>query len=432
MEQLHLGVGREIITPKIGCRLRGYSRNIFSEKVEDDLTATAFYFTQGEKKALMVSITLCNIRVSLAEALLEEIEKRFSVPKECCMLSCVHTHSGPDVMGSIDTDDSDFEYRDEIFIPRLFSAIEKAVSGTQPVKVGVSFGNSLVGVNRREITLGGRIKLGQNPWGCFDPRMTVISFKNEKNECVANMVHYACHNTAAGQNHEITRDWCGVMTDALERFSGGVTAFFNGPEGDVGPRLSNGETKGDHAGKKGDIRCVYELGGVASCDAVRIFRQIYEYNDVCLRAGTGILKLPLKKRLDEKTARELLTRTDPEREFERNYYKRVIAAYEAGAPEEDHSEIGQRVIAFGNVVFASFPFEMFSEVGLRVQKEFTDKTVLCLALTNGANGYFATQDAVCRGGYEVERFKFRHVQEFCDDADESVVSETVRNIKTMI
>ena len=99
MDRLYLGVGREIITPKVGGGLCGYSRDIFSESVADDLNATAFYFRQGQTQALMMSLTVCNVRITLAEEILEEIEKRYSIPKECCTLSCVHTHSGPNSTG---------------------------------------------------------------------------------------------------------------------------------------------------------------------------------------------------------------------------------------------------------------------------------------------------------------------------------------------
>ncbi|MBQ7623922.1 MAG: neutral/alkaline non-lysosomal ceramidase N-terminal domain-containing protein [Clostridia bacterium] len=429
MDKLYLGVGREIITPEIGGQLCGYSRDIYSEKVEDDLTATAFYFTQGKTRALMVSLTICNMRISLAEEMLSQVEKRYSIPKENCAFSCVHTHSGPNLNGSIAVDDSDFEYRDKIFKPRVFKAIEKALASPQPVKMGEASGDSLVGVNRREITRSGFVKLGQNPWGPFDPRMTVISFINDKNECVANMVHYGCHNTAAGQNHEITRDWCGVMTDALEKITGAPTAFFNGPEGDVGPRLSNGETKGDHAGKLGDISCVYELGGIAARDAADVYRKIYEYKDVRLRAGTRVIKLPLKKKISVKEAEARLKHLTYYYPGEEAWLKRIIKAHEEGEPDARFREVPQRVFALGDLVFATFPMEAFSEIGLRVQKEFTRKKVLCLACTNGTGGYFVTQDAIPRGGYEVETYYKKYVQEYIDGADTELVSQTVDNIE---
>ena len=55
MEQLLLGVSREIITPEIGGQMYGYRPDIFSESVADDLTVTAFYFRQGDTVCLMIA-----------------------------------------------------------------------------------------------------------------------------------------------------------------------------------------------------------------------------------------------------------------------------------------------------------------------------------------------------------------------------------------
>ena len=58
MEKLYLGVARECITPEVGGTLYGYRPDVFSTSVEDDLTATAFFFRQGDTQALMISLTL--------------------------------------------------------------------------------------------------------------------------------------------------------------------------------------------------------------------------------------------------------------------------------------------------------------------------------------------------------------------------------------
>ena len=67
MSRLFLGASREIITPKTGARLFGYSPLLYSGSVNDDLTLTAFAFLKGDTKALMVSVSVGNIQTSLAE-----------------------------------------------------------------------------------------------------------------------------------------------------------------------------------------------------------------------------------------------------------------------------------------------------------------------------------------------------------------------------
>jgi len=427
MEKLYLGVARELITPEIGGQLYGYRPDVFSNALEDDLTATAFYFKQGSLRALMVSVTVCLVKTELAQRILSEIQEKFGIPKENCMLSATHTHSGPNTAGTTGWGDIDAAYCEEIFIPRILAAVEKAVGSTQPVKMGIASGSSLVGINRRELDDKNRVILGQNPWGCFDPRMTVISFMGSDGNA-ANLIHYGAHGTAAGKNREISRDWSGIMTDALEKNTGAMTAFFNGPEGDVGPRISNGKTMGD-------ISYVRELGGAAARDAVEIYNRIFSYTDVKLSVSHKKLAIPLKKRMSPEEAKALLEdyrgQTVNSKGMLRAHLEEVLASYEKGFADEEVCRAEQTLIALGDVVFASFPYELFSEIGMRIDRAVRGKRVLSLSNTNGSEGYFITQDAICRGGYEVTMFLYGHLQSFCEDADFCLMEETVKHIQTM-
>ena len=425
MDKLKLGIGREIITPQIGGELYGYGKGVISEKVNDDLTVTAFYFEQGTQKALMVSMTVCLINTKLAEHLISRIEECFGIPADCCMLCATHTHSGPDIV----SEDYDSKYVEEIFAPALFAAARKSVGSAEPVRMGAKRADSFIGINRRELTEDDRVILGQNPWGCFNPKMTVLSFMREDGTILANMIHYGAHCTAAGKNHEISRDWAGVMIDALERTTGGITAFFNGPEGDVGPRLSNGKTTGD-------LSFVYEHGALAARDAIRIQQRIDSYGDEKLCAAACDLCIPVKQRipLRESEAQYELVNDAAGRTAVKTaaHFRKIIESYKKGEPELKEHVLRQRIIALGDIVFVSFPFEMFSEVGLRIDRIIEDKEVLSLACTNGSEGYFVTYDAICRGGYEVGRYQIRHVQDYFDGADGYVVRGSVENIRKVL
>lgn len=426
MEKLHLGVAREIITPEVGCALYGYRPDIFSDGVADDLTLTAFYFRQGDTQALMLSITLGTLQTKLAQDMRELIGQKLGIPPENCILSATHTHTGPNTTGTIGWGELNWPYIREILIPAMLKASEQAIRSAQPVKMGTASGTSLIGVNRRELCADNEIRFGQNPWGCFDPKMTVLAFVNEKGEPVANMIHYGLHGTAAGHELKIGRDWSGIMTDTLEKQSGAITAFFNGPEGDVGPRLSNGRTTGD-------LSYVRELGAVAAQDVVRIHHQIFSYTEASLAVSEKKLAIPLKKRITPEEARALLKEyageTVNRRGMIRKHLENVLQSYEAGFSDEEAWMLSQTIVALGDVVFAAFPFELFSEIGLRIDKEFRNKSVLSLSNTNGSEGYFVTQDALCRGGYEVAMFLYGRLQPFCDHADFHLMNETVKHIE---
>ena len=98
--KLLLGVARKIISPAVGGQLFGYSPDVFSESLHDDLTATAFYFEQGGVKALMLSATICSWQSELADRIVQTIEARSGIPATHCILHATHTHSGPNVTGS--------------------------------------------------------------------------------------------------------------------------------------------------------------------------------------------------------------------------------------------------------------------------------------------------------------------------------------------
>lgn len=431
MEKLYLGVARETITPEIGCQLYGYRPTLFSDSVADDLTVTAFYFKQGQTQALMLTITVCLINTAVATEIAGLIEERFGIPWQSCMISATHTHSGPNTNGQEGWGSIDRAYVDGTLIPGILAAVEKAIENSRSVTMGCASGNSFVGINRRELTEDNSVHLGQNPWGCFNPRMTVLSFKDEEDKVAANLIHYGCHGTAAGPNKEITRDWAGVMTDELERFSGAPTAFFNGPEGDVGPRLSNGKTTG-----LGDIRYVYELGHVAAQDAVRIYKEIYDYRTVSLVSGGDQVLVPFKSRLSLEEAHKLYEQYKDETVNIAgaigDYARKVLEAYEQGEPELDGMTIRQTVLALGNVVFVSFPYELFSEIGMRIDRCFSDKRILSLSNTNGSEGYFVTEDALCRGGYEVSMFQYGQAQPYCDHADYELMRRSVQHINNVL
>ena len=376
----------------------------------------------------MISATLCLMNTQLCDGTLSVIEERFGIPKGNCILHCTHTHSGPNLAGNFGWGEIDGKYYDGIFLPALLRAVERAKASPVAVTVGVAVGNSFVAVNRRELRKDNTVALGQNPWGPFDPAMTVLAFRDEDGKAVANIIHYGMHGTCAGMNKEISRDWSGIMTDEVEKQSGAVTAFFNGAEGDVGPRLTNGFTVGD-------ITYVERLGAVAAQDACAIYRGIRSYEEAELSVLDGSLRIPLEKRVSLETA---------EAEYEKlkgntvniqgkmaHYYKTQIELYRSGYVDQPVRELQQTVIAIGGVAFVAFPYELFSEISMRIARERAFPYTLSLSNTNGSEGYFVTEDQICRGGYEVGMFKTGYLQPYADNADMFMVNGTLENLNKL-
>lgn len=424
-EKLYLGTYREIITPPLGGQLYGYDDRIRSSSVHDELTADAFFFSQGETKALLISVSVCLINTNLCNQIREEIAKRLNLPLENCIIAATHTHCGPNVSGTVGWGDIDQVYAESIFIPKLISCACKASSSLVPVTLGVATGDSLVGINRREMKSDG-LYLGQDPNGCFNPKMTILSFKsNEK--IIANFIHYGAHGTAAGYNEAITRDWAGAMVDRIEALSGAHTAFFNGPEGDVGPRLSNGLTVGD-------ISHVEELGEIAANDAQKIFSQIVDYTEANLKVGSFTLAIPTKVRVDLETAkREYEKYASAETNInaqKKNYYQSVLRSYDDGYTDKATHDFPLSTISLGEFTFLSTPFELFSEIAMKIDEITPDTSVLTLSNANGSEGYMPTEKELPRGGYEIDMFLTGRIQPFVNDADKHIIKQCVKFLTT--
>lgn len=431
MKPLFLGVARKIITPEVGGRLYGYRPDVYSESVADDLTVDAYYLKQGNTEALLINATLCVVAADLCDALRQEIQHRFGIPAGACTISTIHTHSGPNLAGGAGWGDRDMDYYENIFRPKVLQAAYEAMHDPVQVEVGFSKGDSLVGINRRELTLENKVVLGQNPWGAFNPRMSVISFRNLVGQTVATFVHYGCHATSAGQNRQITRDWPGVMIDALEAKTGGYAAFFAGPEGDVGPRLSNGRTVGNRS-----LDYVYELGNVAAKDALGIFDRITEYTTPELQVACLPCSIPLRPRISREEAAAIYEAHKDQSANMTALMKatalKVLESYDRGETDQKAFTFAQPIIMLGNRVLVGFPYDLFCEIGIRIDRAFPQAEILPLMHTNGSHSYFVTQDSIYRGGYEVQQFLYRNIQAYCLDADFQLVKATIANLETQL
>lgn len=430
--ELKLGVARRDITPEIGGNLMGYSDDIFSTSIRDRLHATAMVFAHGEIKYAIVNATVCIFQTELSDKIRNRISEITGIDYDNIMLSATHTHSGPNTYGGYGWGGIDEKYCTEIFVPQILEAAKEAVSNLTEVRMGSAFGKSYLGINRRELDANNHVILGQNPWGPFNPRMVVISFRNTEDKPVLNIVHYGTHGTSAGPNTEITRDWPGVMTDALENISGAPTVFLNGPEGDAGPKLSSGATEGG-----GDVRFVDEIGEIAAKDALSIYNQITSFRSVDMAATAGNIKLPLKARISRQAAEVEIAEHGGDRVNlagkRVDFLERVVKSYDDGYEDKEFNVIRQSAVRIGDMVFVAFPYEVFTEIGMRIEKMSKFKNVLCLSVTNGVEGgcYFVTEDAIVRGGYEVGCALAGNVQNYKDDADYSLIMETIKNIEVL-
>lgn len=417
MEQLYVGVGRADITPPIGTMLMGYTPARPCESVNDPVVITVFAFAYGETKAILASADLCNLRGQSSVDTRNALAKGAGVPFENCVIACTHTHSGPHTNYH---EHENFEFVQDILCPRAEQAAAEAMQNLRPAVMGVGTTQSQVAVNRRQINEEGEVVLGQNPYGPYDPTMTVIAFREPDGTVIGSLIHYGCHNTGSGNNKAVTRDWCGVAKDRLEEVAGGLCGFINGCGGDCGPRLSNGKTTGN-------VALAQELGQIAADDAQKAWENIVWQENTDLRLLPADVVLPLEK---QGSVEDILAQAaalgDPDtlKGTVRSSYLHLLdrAEYlQAGNVPPTEQAIPHVALALGPVALLTVPFEPFSIVTLRI-KEFSPFThTLCVGYANGSLSYFPSMDQLIRGGYEVRMFRTINLIPFADDSENHYV-----------
>ena len=426
----YAGAARADITPAVGTLLYGYNPHQESTSIHDNLDVTAMAVRQGDDTAILMSVTVGDFQTELVNEIKGLISAECGLDAARIVVAATHTHSAPNVAGMEGWGGVDRPYVDAILIPAMKKAAKEALENLQPAEYAVGVTESKVGINRRQQREDGSIALGQNPWGCYDPNMTCIAIRNaETKKGILNIIHYGCHGTAAGCNREISRDWSGIMVDRLEKETGTLTAFWNGCQGDVGPRLTNGATVGD-------IKHVEELGGVAAMDAKRAYEARGMYVQGDLHIYQGEVAIPYKPLLPEaEVDAKLATYSEPEKLFniqklEYAHYRAIKDVYEAGVPEHDtHYRIPQTIISLGEVAFVPYPFEIFSEISLRLRYHSPIRYTLALSNTNGYNAYLPTEDQIVRGGYEILCFLYSGAYTLVNHADQVLLDENLRILR---
>ncbi|HZV01059.1 MAG TPA: neutral/alkaline non-lysosomal ceramidase N-terminal domain-containing protein, partial [Planctomycetota bacterium] len=166
---------------------------------------------------------------------------------ETIVVSATHTHSG--VGGYLDNPLAELLamdlYREETedrIANAVAQSIRDAVKGARPAALGFTTvrdddgkGKPLIASNRR----AGRVHGDEDD---LDRDVQLLAVRDLQGKPIATLCCYAVHPTVLGTpNRYFSSDLVGPAEEAIARCAGGGEAlFFNGAEGDVGPRKGSG------------------------------------------------------------------------------------------------------------------------------------------------------------------------------------------------
>jgi hypothetical protein len=343
----------------------------------------------------------------------QDAEKLTGIPAENIMVSCSHTHSGPN------TNINDFLNLvgagwvvDEDYMADLHNKLVKLVSDAWNNSFDASIGIDK-GYCGREQGIGGNRR---NPNGLADPEVWTIGVKDASGALRACYVKYALHPTFLhSDNFFVSADYPGALRAYLnEKHPDTVVLFAQGTSGNQSPRyFRNGKTWDE----------AVRVGSAIAQEADRVLGTMEYKSDVkllCVSTETDleIRDLPpidtAQAAVDQATQNwENLKKTS---NVERDIWNAELLKLGAectlafakvqeslGKENLSGDELPAEIQVFGidNARIVGLPGEIFVEFGLAIQYRVPFDKCFVTELTNGTlPGYVGTTQAYAQGGYE--------------------------------
>ena len=435
---LSAGAARRVINPPLGTRQTGF--RLFGnpvQAIESDLTATALVLSDDDTTLVVIGIDLSLREQRPAQEMRNRIAEALRIPITHVLLNTSHTHAGvalPDYMpDSPEQMALKGRYRDSLG-RSLVEVATEAASRLQPARVGSGWGESHIGVYRRE-QRGGQDVLGEVSDHPIDPSVGVIRVDDVEGDPIAIVFRYSCHPVTMGPRSAVaSSDFPGAARQAVERSLGGLALFLQGGGGNINPRAGMGfeidcrETKN---------RVGLELGGEVVKVAARIRTNTRPGRRTLLGTVPNILFTPWEAVSDETSNHLAAAESAVQLEYvdlppldracailahwqrileERrhgdvqeweirvaekyeDWARLLVAAVEHGHPT---SELFIQVVRVDDIVIAGMNAEMFFETGLEIRARSPFPDTFALGYTNGTIGYLPRAQDYPTGGWEID------------------------------
>lgn len=443
MKQLKAGVGKQRITPPAGIPFLGHAYRV-SEGIHDDLWAKVLVLEKGGTTAAVVALDLVwpmpeDDYVKIREA----IEEATGITGENVMVSCTHSHSGPEFEPRPEYE-TPIKRQRELIEPwveelpqRIACAAERAAGDLK--EATLHFGRtSMTGIsyNRRIPTADGvvtitcgtdemprRVREQYVQWGMspdqaeeyaplgipvgpIDPDLDVTWLEDQEGTAFAILVNFACHAVACGPPapYLISAGFPGFTAGYVEEATGGVCLFTAGAGGDIRPYRSppRGFEEPERIGlvlASGVLRAMREgerIDGELKVvsDTVEVDLREYPPGDEAER-----LLEEKKRQLDEAGAagkfREVKGLYDEIRQLD------FAVGFGGWVDQRGTVDLELQAIAIGDLILLSVPNEVNVSIGLELKdRAWTDKLLLA-TLTNGCWMYLLKREEYEEGGYEL-------------------------------
>jgi hypothetical protein len=397
--ELRAGVGVVTLPVELGQPLMGYgARTGTAAALHDPLHARAIHLA-GRSDCLIVSLEVCLMARGQADFVRTQLERKTGVPRERILVTCTHTHSGPETgMAALAAGRAE-PASAAALLEAAVRAGEAAVRGSAPARLSLARAEARIGANR------------SRAGGPCDPNALVLRVDDANGAPRAVLYTFGCHPTALGpENLAYSADWpWAAGRRVAEALPGAEPIFLLAAHADVDPRTrgvkdlaETGKTRGvgfdqlEQLGRElGEAVAKAALGAepvlslALGALASRVRLTAHREDEQQRRAALAALDLPMDAspstndffRLETERTQGLPPELRRERIASvRTYLRGRLAPRFAGGAEAD---VEVQVLRLGDVHFAALPLEATTEVGFDWQQRIGSGNAALLSIANG-------------------------------------------------
>ena len=387
------GTAKVVITPTEPIWMAGYaSRTKPAEGKVHDLWIRALAIEDPEGNlGVIVSCDVVGVSRQIWDSILERLDD--VITRDQLMLNSSHTHSGPVMSKTLDDIyPLDDEQRGRVaryttlFEEKGAQVIKDAIANLSPARISAGNGEAGFAVNRRNNPEASVTKLREEGAlkGPIDHSVPVLSVRNEKNDLVAVVFAYACHNTTM-DFYQWCGDYAGFAQDELEKEHPGLTAMFvSGCAGDQNPL------------PRRELALAQKYGKELATSVDAVLKGTMKELSPTLSTRLELVSIPL----GQMPTREELGKVAAEAPgYQQRWAKRLLGELDAGRLFISSYDVPVQVWRVGDQLWIAVGGEVVVDYSLKFHKLFgTDAWVTAYA--NDVMAYIPSLRVLREGGYE--------------------------------
>ena len=419
------GFARVDVTPPVGIFIPGsYGRRI-AEGVRDPLEARAIAFDDNHMKAVLIAVDNLHVQNDVIKMAKVEIAARTKINPVAILIHSSHTHTGGETLrkmcpglGMKPEDMPAITNYVNLLVKRLGDVACAAVDDLAPATL--SIGTTELKRHafiRTYLMKDGKVRTNPGvgnknivrPIGTPDETLQLARFVRTEGKPEIDIINFQNHPDVAG-GLKISADWVGAARREMERMANGVKCIvLNGAQGDLNHLIVDprpGEIVSDtyaNAQNMGTMVAAAAMMVWGRCDPMPTGRLHSAFEPLYLPANKAaadeiaLAKKYLKAHIEGRRSEIPFTGMD------------YVTAVADASRKVDLENAPDKFVAYvsdlsigRSLAFAGFPGEPFCDIGRRVRAKSPFGMTMAMCLTNGAIGYFPTDEAHEHAGYEAK------------------------------